>query len=153
MSVLFCLAPIYTVWQHFHFKFNTQIKEEKQVFQDPCARVDGSCRHKQLFCVALHLLWALLISSQFSLLIYDTVTLLREAGRDVDCRPSWGCLPLRRNRLMFNRPLFGLSGVLLVERSSSPMPLWLTSLCPLVCVYYFYEVSREDQVTKPTCAV
>lgn len=36
----------------------------------------GSCRHKQLFWVALHLLWVLLISSWFTLVIYDTVTFL-----------------------------------------------------------------------------
>lgn len=63
-----------------------------------------SCRHKQLFCVALHLLWVLLISSWFALVIYaETVDRIQ----NIDCRPSWGCLLSHWVGLMFNRLLFG----------------------------------------------
>lgn len=94
------------LWIGLSFRFYTQPKKETGFSGFISHLFMGSCRNKQLFCVALHLHWVLLISSCFTLVIYDTATVLHWIEH-IDCRASWGCLPSHWVGLMFNRLLFG----------------------------------------------
>lgn len=63
-------------WPTFSFTFYTQPKKRNWPLRIYMLSLTGSRRHKQLFCVALHLLCVLLISSRFALVMYDTVKAL-----------------------------------------------------------------------------
>lgn len=75
------LSIVERAWHHFtldrvQFQILYPTKKRNWLLRIREPSLMGSCRHKQLFCVALHLLWVLLISPWFSLVIYDTVTVL-----------------------------------------------------------------------------
>ena len=98
----------------------------------------GSRRRKQLFWVALHLLCVLLISSWFTLMIYDTVTVLHwtEQGGKTQCRlqTQLGVFAFAPSRINVQQAVVWLKWRLLFKCGTTPPPLRITttSLCPLL---------------------
>lgn len=102
------------LWNALGFEFYTQTKGSSG-FMGYCWQVRR--RHKQMFWVGLHLLWALLISSGFAPVIYGALTTLRRISRRLQ-RPAGGRLSSHSLRLMFSRP------VVFAKRARAPRQTW-----------------------------